>query len=81
MEKTALSVRDLSVTLAAYDGPVSAVDGVSFDVAPGEVLAVVGESGCGKSVTAMGLTGLLPASATVTGSVRLGDLSPSPPPR
>jgi peptide/nickel transport system ATP-binding protein len=68
-----LTVRDLSVTFRTDDGPVSAVDSVSFDVRPGEVLAVVGESGCGKSVTAMSIAGLLPRSATVTGSVRLRD--------
>ena len=66
-----LRVRDLSVTFRTEDGPVSAVDRVSFDVEPGEVLAVVGESGCGKSVTAMSLAGLLPGNATVTGSVQL----------
>ncbi|MDT7649127.1 MAG: peptide/nickel transport system ATP-binding protein [Pseudonocardiales bacterium] len=66
-----LAVRDLTVTFRTDDGPVSAVDAVSFDVRAGEVLAVVGESGCGKSVTAMSIAGLLPASATVTGSVRL----------
>jgi peptide/nickel transport system ATP-binding protein len=53
-----LSVEDLRVSFATEEGVVQAVDGVSFDIAAGEVLAVVGESGCGKSVTAMTLMGL-----------------------
>uniref|UniRef100_A0AAU3GMU7 ABC transporter ATP-binding protein n=1 Tax=Streptomyces sp. NBC_01401 TaxID=2903854 RepID=A0AAU3GMU7_9ACTN len=68
----ALSVRDLSVSFHTDARTVHAVDGVSYDVAPGEVLAVVGESGCGKSVTSMAAMGLLPPTARVGGSIRLG---------
>ncbi|MGI5226873.1 oligopeptide/dipeptide ABC transporter ATP-binding protein [Actinoallomurus sp. CA-142502] len=63
-----LEVSGLGVTFA---GGVRAVRGVAFGVAPGEVFAVVGESGAGKSATALALAGLLPASARVQGSVRL----------
>ena len=70
-----LEVADLSVRFRTEDGPVLAADKVSFTVADREVLALVGESGCGKSVTAMALTRLLPSNALITGSVRLGDRS------
>jgi len=57
-EASLLTVEDLRVRFQTEDGVVKAVDGVSFDVRKGEVLAVVGESGCGKSVTAMSLMSL-----------------------
>ncbi|MEU6258871.1 ABC transporter ATP-binding protein [Streptomyces sp. NPDC047043] len=62
-----LSVRGLRI---AFDG-IEAVRGLSFDVRPGEVLAIVGESGAGKSLTARALLGMVPRGATTGGSIRL----------
>ncbi|MEV8001096.1 MULTISPECIES: ABC transporter ATP-binding protein [unclassified Streptomyces] len=68
-----LDVRDLSVRFRMRGGrDIAAVTGARFSVAPGECLALVGESGCGKSVLASALLGLLPANAATTGSAVLG---------
>lgn len=66
-----LEVRDLSVVFARKgEPPVTAVDGISFDVDPGRTVGLVGESGCGKSVTSLAIMGLLPsAGAEVSGSI------------
>jgi peptide/nickel transport system ATP-binding protein len=65
-----LEVSDLSVRFESDEGPVQAVDRVSWTLEPSQVLAVVGESGCGKSVSAMSLVKLLPPTARVTGEAR-----------
>ena len=68
-----LAVRDLRIGFANRHEGVDIVDGVSFDVRPGEVLGLVGESGCGKSLTALTVAGLQPAEARVGGEIRFGD--------
>ena len=61
-----LEVRDLKTSFKTDDGIVGAVDGISFSVEKGETLAIVGESGCGKSVTCMTIMGLLPRQNTTS---------------
>ncbi|MDQ5862887.1 MAG: ATP-binding cassette domain-containing protein, partial [Actinomycetota bacterium] len=66
-----LSVRNLNVSFNSENGAVHAVRGVDFDLMPGKTLGIVGESGSGKSVTSLAIMGLLPATAEISGSVRL----------
>jgi peptide/nickel transport system ATP-binding protein len=71
--RTVLAVRGLSARFRMRDGRhVAAVSDVSFDLAAGECLALVGESGCGKSVLASALLGLLPANAQTAGTAVVG---------
>src|SRR3712207_4255892 len=67
-----LSVRDLAVTFSTREALVTAVNGVSLDLHPGEVLGLVGESGSGKSVTGLAILGLIdPPAEIARGSIRL----------
>lgn len=74
-EDTILRVEDLSVTLFTEDGALPAIQHLSFKMRRGETLAVVGESGCGKSMTALSVMGLLPQppAKIVGGAINLGE--------
>ena len=77
-----LSVRDLKVEFPTRRGILTAIDGVSFDIAPGEVLGVVGESGAGKSITGTAVIGLIEPPGRIAGGEvllrgqRIDNLSP-----
>ena len=66
-DRPLLSVRDLRTSLDTEGGIVRAVDGVSFDVRRSETFALLGESGCGKSMTALSIMRLLPDAGSVVG--------------
>jgi peptide/nickel transport system ATP-binding protein len=74
MSQPLVEVRDLQVSFVGRDATVSAVNGVSFNVMPGEVLCLIGESGSGKSVTMRALMGLLPKRrARIGGYIRVAE--------
>lgn len=66
-----LSVRDLRVSLQTSHGHVEALRGVNFEMQRGDTLGLIGESGCGKSLTALAVMGLLPERANVMGSIAM----------
>src|SRR5213083_3588443 len=65
--QTLLSVRNLKTYFPQDEGTVKAVDGVSFDLYPGATLGIVGESGCGKSVTARSILGIVDRPGRIMG--------------
>ncbi len=68
--ETVLEVDRLAIAFPGRHDGVNVVDGVSFSVRAGEVLGLIGESGCGKSLTSLSILGLQPPTATVTGQIR-----------
>ena len=67
-----LEVSDLRTEIRLREGVVHAVDGVSFQLEPGETLGIVGESGCGKTMTALSIMNLLPTGGHIAGgSIKL----------
>src|SRR5688500_11304808 len=71
MAEPFLSVRNLKLQFFTDDDVVTAVNDISFDVAPREVLGLVGESGCGKSVTSLSILRLVPPPGKITGGQML----------
>ncbi|WP_151641192.1 dipeptide/oligopeptide/nickel ABC transporter permease/ATP-binding protein [Corynebacterium sp. 11A] len=64
-----IEVKNLSIAFPAAHGDVNIVDNISFTVAPGQTMGLVGESGCGKSIVSMAIMGLLPDTARITGEI------------
>ena len=72
-ERTTTAVLSLRNLAVSYPSGVQALRGVSLEVAPGEIVGLVGESGAGKTVLGLAALGLLPSSAELDGHVFLGD--------
>src|SRR4051812_4444056 len=70
-QRRLVSVRDLTVRFETPESSVSVINGVSFDIARGEVLCLLGESGSGKSVTMRALMRLLPPTARIGGAIEI----------
>ena len=68
-EDPVLEVKNLTIAFPEQHGEVNIVDGVAFSVRPGETMGLVGESGCGKSISSMAVMGLLPPSARISGEI------------
>ena len=66
-----LSIQNLQVSLETEQGQVAALRGLSFDMQRGEKIGLIGESGCGKSLTALAIMGLLPLRSKLEGSIKL----------
>ncbi|MGK7376659.1 ABC transporter ATP-binding protein [Planococcus sp. 1R117A] len=74
MAQTLLEVKNLVTSFRTSEGTVQAVKGISFHVEKGETLCIVGESGCGKSITSLSVMGLLPSNGSIeSGEIRLND--------
>ncbi|MCL2832033.1 MAG: ABC transporter ATP-binding protein [Treponema sp.] len=73
LNKPLLEVKNLLVKIAGVQKSFTAVDNISFNIYPGEICGIVGESGCGKSLTALSIPGLLPPAASAEGSVFFKD--------
>ena len=71
MSENLIEVKELVTQFSGKNGTVTAVDGVSFHIRKGEVLGIVGESGCGKSVTSMSILRLIPAHS---GKIASGEI-------